>query len=102
MKCARKGCGLDAVGALQINVPATGYPALPAHCAQVIIGIGLCEGHFHTAQAGEFFQADERLSQAVKAMTKGRTRPDFGRAFTSRVSFESKEWKILQRGGSGR
>lgn len=77
-----------------MNIPATGYPD-DAAPAQIIVGLKLCDEHAKEFDAKAFLLSDPRLIQAITLLTRGMAPPDFARAFSRPVPFNSRAWKGL-------
>lgn len=101
MKCVEKDCPNEAVCAIQLNVPARGHEIHSHTPIAVCMNVTLCDIHFKTTKPDQFFGiADSPLEDFISVQSKGRTDPDFGRAFISRCTFDSPEWAALSKARS--
>lgn len=100
MNCQRKGCLSQATGGIAINVPAIGHEINAHEPIRVTIGLALCDRCLKETTAHEIIEADpqRRLQNTIQMMChqQGKIPPDFGRAFISKVEFDSPEWIRLK------
>lgn len=95
MNCDHTGCTNDAAGSIALNIPAVGCPLKEHDPIRLVLGLKLCTVHGAGAKASDFMS--EQLKQIVCIAAKGRAAPDFDRAFLTPVSFDSAEWKMLNK-----
>ena len=93
-KCEATGCVHDAKWAPKINVPAEGWSVEQHQPLQMILGLGLCEPHFVELKIEDYSTSPE-LRQLFEIMATGKCAPDFARAWFSKVSVNSNEFKLM-------
>lgn len=109
MKCAVTACQGEASSGLVINVPAKNMPIKEHDPIQLVIGVRLCAECLHKEAAAKWLAHSvikggppNRLRQIVEVQFKARglVEPDFERAFTTGIPFDSAEWRALRGGRS--
>lgn len=98
MKCNKKGCEVEAIGAVRINVPATGVSLAQHEPATALLALVLCPEHMAEAREDVAMFVSEPLKESLRGAVlrkfgRGVKPPDFEQAFISTCPFESQEWK---------
>lgn len=101
--CIREGCTAKATVAPRLNVPAQGWPIDMHRPMTAIVGMPLCEEHFKDvanleglkAALGNEIKGGDDLMGLIQAtlLAAGKLPPDFDRAWVTRLSINSEEYK---------
>jgi hypothetical protein len=97
-KCAMKECGKEAVTAVAICTPATGWPIDLHKPLRIIMGLCLCDKHFDELRQ-EYIVTDQ-LRDIIRLQARmygSEIPPDFSRMFFERVKLDSKEYLTFQK-----
>ncbi len=105
MKCMTTGCPHDAKWAPKINVPAEGWSVEMHQPLSFTMSLAVCDACWPDLKASDFVGPElekekGNMRQIARLMTKGKCPPDFERAWLSKVSINSNEYKILSEHGA--
>lgn len=93
-RCAWQGCACTGpLFAPRMNIPAQGHAIATHQPIKAILGFLLCDQHFCTATP-ELLLTDETKDIMTNLVSvQGKALPDFARAWVSKVSTNSPEYK---------
>lgn len=97
-RCGHDGCAHAAVCVPKLNVPATGYAIGQHEHLKMILNAPCCDEHFRDFRANDLLSDELReVFRIVARASAGDTAaaPDFDRAWISRVSLTSSEYRLF-------
>jgi hypothetical protein len=83
--CQKRGCEHKGEWAIELHVPAKGWPLDSHKPLTVMCGIPLCRDHAHQDDAGDFFFDANRAVIADMIKSMGFVEPDFDRAWSTPI-----------------
>lgn len=89
--CNRQNCQEPGKWACKINIPAEGWAINSHQPLSMMIGLEVCDTHFTEIKIEDFLTDD--LKELAEKVLEGKQPPDFARAWMSRISINSPEFK---------